>query len=133
MTSVLPATGSATGLRLVAHHDLGGHGDGMQLLLDEPANGLDPEGIRWLRSLLRSLAAQGRTVLVSSHLISEMAQTAEHLVVIGQGRLLAEGTAADLTAAGAAGRDASLEDVFLALTSGVTSYRAAGGGAQGRA
>ncbi len=83
-------------------------GDPGVLLLDEPANGLDPEGIRWLRSLLRSLAAQGRTVLVSSHLISEMAQTAEHLVVIGQGRLLAEGTAADLTAAGAAGRPGCL-------------------------
>jgi len=60
------------------------------LLLDEPVNGLDPEGIRWLRGLLRSLAAEGRAVLVSSHLISEMALTAEHVVIIGKGRLLAD-------------------------------------------
>lgn len=61
-------------------------GDPAVLLLDEPINGLDPEGVHWIRNLLKSLAAQGRTVLVSSHLISEMAQTAERLVVIGQGR-----------------------------------------------
>jgi ABC-2 type transport system ATP-binding protein len=97
-------------------------GDPGVLLLDEPVNGLDPEGIRWLRTLLRDLAAQGRTVLVSSHLISEMALTAERLVVIGQGRLLAEATVAELSA-----RGDSLEDVFLALTSGATSYRAAAG------
>jgi ABC-2 type transport system ATP-binding protein len=97
-------------------------GDPGVLLLDEPVNGLDPEGIRWLRTLLQDLAAQGRTVLVSSHLISEMALTAEHLVVIGQGRLLAEATVAELSAHGD-----SLEDVFLALTSGATSYRAAAG------
>jgi ABC-2 type transport system ATP-binding protein len=60
------------------------------LILDEPVNGLDPDGILWIRTLLRSLAAEGRTVLVSSHLMSEMALTAEHLVVIGQGRLLAD-------------------------------------------
>jgi ABC-2 type transport system ATP-binding protein len=102
-------------------------GDPGVLLLDEPVNGLDPEGIRWLRTLLQSLAAEGRTVLVSSHLISEMALTAEHLVVIGQGRLLAESTVAELSAGGA-----SLEDVFLALTSGATSYRAAAGGPPGR-
>ncbi len=109
-------------------------GDPAVLLLDEPVNGLDPEGIRWLRTLLQSLAAQGRTVLVSSHLISEMALTADHLIVIGQGRLLAEGTVAELlaTVAGATGSPASLEDVFLALTSGATSYRAATGGPQGR-
>ncbi len=97
------------------------------LLLDEPVNGLDPEGIRWLRTLLQSLAGQGRTVLVSSHLISEMALTAEHLVVIGQGRLLAEATVAELSA-----DHASLEEAFLALTSGATSYRSATGGPQGR-
>jgi ABC-2 type transport system ATP-binding protein len=97
-------------------------GDPGVLLLDEPVNGLDPEGIRWLRTLLQDLAAQGRTVLVSSHLISEMALTAERLVVIGQGRLLAEATVAELSAYGD-----SLEDVFLALTSGATSYRAAAG------
>ncbi|MFY1692440.1 ATP-binding cassette domain-containing protein [Plantactinospora sp. WMMB782] len=65
-------------------------GDPPVLLFDEPVNGLDPEGIRWIRELMRGLAAEGRTVLVSSHLMSEMALTAEHLVVIGQGRLLAD-------------------------------------------
>jgi ABC-2 type transport system ATP-binding protein len=60
------------------------------LILDEPVNGLDPEGIRWIRDLLRSLAADGRTVLVSSHLMSEMALTADHVLVIGRGRLLAD-------------------------------------------
>jgi ABC-2 type transport system ATP-binding protein len=65
-------------------------GDPAILILDEPVNGLDPDGVLWVRTLLRSLAAEGRTVLVSSHLMSEMALTAEHLVVIGQGRLLAD-------------------------------------------
>jgi ABC-2 type transport system ATP-binding protein len=65
-------------------------GDPSILILDEPINGLDPDGILWIRNLLRSLAAEGRTVLVSSHLMSEMALTAEHLVVIGRGRLLAD-------------------------------------------
>jgi ABC-2 type transport system ATP-binding protein len=65
-------------------------GDPAVLLLDEPANGLDPEGIRWIRQLLKRLAADGRTVFVSSHLMSEMALTAEHLVVIGRGRLIAD-------------------------------------------
>jgi ABC-2 type transport system ATP-binding protein len=67
-------------------------GDPPVLLLDEPVNGLDPEGIVWLRTLLKDMAAQGRTVFVSSHLMSEMALTAEHLVVIGRGRLLADTT-----------------------------------------
>ncbi|NUW38679.1 ATP-binding cassette domain-containing protein [Nonomuraea rhodomycinica] len=65
-------------------------GDPAVLMLDEPLNGLDPEGIRWLRGLLRSLAAEGRTVLVSSHLMNEMALTADHVVVIGRGRLIAD-------------------------------------------
>ncbi|MFF4753507.1 ABC transporter ATP-binding protein [Streptomyces sp. NPDC002514] len=65
-------------------------GDPRILMFDEPVNGLDPEGIHWIRNLMRSLAAQGRTVFVSSHLMSEMALTADHLVVIGQGRLLAD-------------------------------------------
>ncbi|MFF8946424.1 ABC transporter ATP-binding protein [Streptomyces sp. NPDC014864] len=65
-------------------------GDPRILMFDEPVNGLDPEGIHWIRGLMRSLAAQGRTVFVSSHLMSEMALTADHLVVIGQGRLLAD-------------------------------------------
>ena len=60
-------------------------GDPGVLLFDEPVNGLDPEGIRWVRHLLRGLAAQGRTVLVSSHLMSEMALTAQRLIVIGRG------------------------------------------------
>ncbi len=65
-------------------------GDPEVLLLDEPINGLDPEGIRWVRDLLKDLAAQGRTVFVSSHLMSEMALTAEHLIVVGRGRLIAD-------------------------------------------
>ncbi|GAA3909534.1 ATP-binding cassette domain-containing protein [Actinoplanes auranticolor] len=65
------------------------------LILDEPVNGLDPEGILWIRHLMRGLAAQGRTVFVSSHLMSEMALTAEHLVVVGRGRLIADVSVAD--------------------------------------
>jgi ABC-2 type transport system ATP-binding protein len=65
-------------------------GDPPVLMFDEPVNGLDPEGIRWIRTLMRDLAAEGRTVLVSSHLMSEMALTAQHLLVIGRGRLLAD-------------------------------------------
>ncbi|MFJ8697568.1 ATP-binding cassette domain-containing protein, partial [Streptomyces roseolilacinus] len=71
-------------------------GDPATLVLDEPVNGLDPEGVLWIRTLLRSLAAEGRTVLVSSHLMSEMALTADHLIVIGRGRLLADTTVDDL-------------------------------------
>jgi ABC-2 type transport system ATP-binding protein len=67
-------------------------GDPDVLILDEPANGLDPEGIRWIRNLLRGLAGEGRTVFVSSHLMSEMALTAERLIVVGRGRLIAETT-----------------------------------------
>jgi ABC-2 type transport system ATP-binding protein len=78
-------------------------GDPGLLVLDEPANGLDPEGIVWLRTLVRSLAAEGRGVLISSHLISEMALTADRVVVIGQGRLIAETSVAELSA-GMAGR-----------------------------
>ena len=81
--------------------------------------GLDPEGIRWIRNLLKNLAAQGRTVLISSHLISEVAQTADRLVVIGQGRLLAQTTVAGLSA-----RSNSLEEAFFALTEGSTDYSA---------
>jgi ABC-2 type transport system ATP-binding protein len=65
-------------------------GDPATLVLDEPVNGLDPEGILWIRTLLKDLAAEGRTVLLSSHLMSEMALTAEHLIVIGRGRLIAD-------------------------------------------
>ncbi len=73
-------------------------GDPGVLLFDEPVNGLDPEGIRWVRTLLRRLAGEGRTVFVSSHLMSEMALTADHLVVIGRGRLIAEQPMADFIA-----------------------------------
>ncbi|MCO8269041.1 ABC transporter ATP-binding protein [Actinoplanes sp. TRM 88003] len=72
-------------------------GDPRVLIFDEPINGLDPEGIRWVRDLMRSLAAEGRAVLVSSHLMSEMAQTADHLIVIGRGRLIADTAVSELT------------------------------------
>jgi ABC-2 type transport system ATP-binding protein len=93
------------GLTEVAHNRTGGYSLGMSqrvgvaaamlgdpavLLLDEPVNGLDPEGIQWVRNLMKQLAAEGRTVLVSSHLMSEMAVTADHLIVIGAGRLIAD-------------------------------------------
>ncbi|MDT4894622.1 MAG: type transport system ATP-binding protein [Pseudonocardiales bacterium] len=71
-------------------------GDPPVILCDEPVNGLDPEGILWIRTLLRSLAAEGRTVFVSSHLMSEMELTADHLIVIGQGRLIADASVAEI-------------------------------------
>jgi ABC-2 type transport system ATP-binding protein len=107
------------GLTEVAHQRAGGFslgmgqrlgiaaallGDPSTVILDEPANGLDPEGILWIRTLLRSLAAEGKTVFLSSHLMSEMAQTAEHLVVVGRGRLIADTTVAEIV--GQASRDA---------------------------
>jgi ABC-2 type transport system ATP-binding protein len=73
-------------------------GDPTAVVLDEPVNGLDPDGVLWIRTLLKSLAAEGRTVFVSSHLMSEMAVTAEHLVIIGRGRLLADTTVDELIA-----------------------------------
>ena len=79
-------------------------GDPQTLILDEPVNGLDPDGIRWIRNLLKSLAAEGRTVFVSSHLMSEMAQTAEHLVVVGRGRLIADTSVADFIASSSGNR-----------------------------
>ena len=105
-------------------------GDPPALLLDEPVNGLDPAGIHWIRDLLKTLAGQGRVVFVSSHLISEVALMAEHLVVIGQGRLLADTSVAGLSAGAA-----SLEDAFLQLTGASTDYRghaATSGTAPGR-
>jgi ABC-2 type transport system ATP-binding protein len=86
-------------------------GDPEVLVLDEPANGLDPHGIRWLRDLLRDHADGGATVLVSSHVLSEVALLAERVVVVTRGRLVASGPVAELTAPGV-----SLEDVFLRLT-----------------
>jgi ABC-2 type transport system ATP-binding protein len=100
-----------TGLESVARRRVGGFSLGMKqrlgiaaallgdppvLMFDEPVNGLDPEGIHWIRGFFRELAADGRTVLVSSHLMSEMAQTADHLVIIGRGRLLADVPTAEL-------------------------------------
>ena len=79
-------------------------GDPPVLMLDEPFNGLDPEGIVWMRGFLRALAAEGRSLLVSSHLMSELQDTAGHLVVIGRGRLVADVAVADLLAAAANGR-----------------------------
>jgi ABC-2 type transport system ATP-binding protein len=80
------------------------------LILDEPANGLDPEGVHWLRSLLRGFAAEGGTVLVSSHMLAETAQTVDSVVIIDHGRLIAQEALASLTAHG------DLEDAFLELT-----------------
>jgi ABC-2 type transport system ATP-binding protein len=72
-------------------------GDPGILLFDEPVNGLDPEGILWIRSLLQRLAAEGRTIFISSHLMSEMEETADHVIVIGRGRLIADATMTDFT------------------------------------
>jgi ABC-2 type transport system ATP-binding protein len=83
-------------------------GDPATLLLDEPVNGLDPEGIQWIRNLLKGLAAEGRTVFVSSHLMSEVAMTADHLIVIGRGRLIA---------------DASVEEVVRRASGNVVRVR----------
>ena len=76
-------------------------GDPQVLVLDEPANGLDPQGIRWLRDFLRSLAAEGRTVLVSSHVLAEVAQTVDDVVVIHRGRMVRQGSVSELTTGGA--------------------------------
>ncbi|HEX7293332.1 MAG TPA: ATP-binding cassette domain-containing protein [Solirubrobacterales bacterium] len=94
------------------------------LILDEPANGLDPQGMRWLRDLLREQAAGGRTVLVSSHLLSEVSQTAEDLVVIRDGKLVAQTSLAEFTAGGAGRirvRASNLADLAAALDGGSAS------------
>jgi ABC-2 type transport system ATP-binding protein len=88
-------------------------GDPKILVLDEPVNGLDPRGIRWLRTLLREHAARGGTVLLSSHVLSEAAQTVDDVVVIDDGRLVHQGSMSDLER-----RGESLEDVFFELTGG---------------
>jgi len=74
-------------------------GDPATVILDEPVNGLDPEGVLWVRTLMRRLAAEGRTVLLSSHLMSEMAQTADRLIVLGRGRIVADGPLGDVISA----------------------------------
>jgi ABC-2 type transport system ATP-binding protein len=85
------------------------------LILDEPTNGLDPEGVRWLRGLLRGFAAEGGTVLLSSHLLAEAAQTIDSVVILDHGRLVAQGPLAELTDTGT-GAAQSLEETFLRLT-----------------
>ncbi len=88
-------------------------GDPSVLILDEPLNGLDPEGIRFVRTFLRERARSGRTVLLSSHLMGELAETVDDVVVIDRGRIVATGTLAEVT-----GAHRNLEDAFFALTSG---------------
>lgn len=97
-------------------------GDPGVLILDEPANGLDPEGIAWLRKLLQDHAQQGRTVLFSSHTLPEVEQIAEHVVIISRGRLVRSGPLAELTAG-----QGGLERVFLSLTAVGDSLRPGGG------
>jgi ABC-2 type transport system ATP-binding protein len=96
-------------------------GDPRILILDEPVNGLDPEGIVWIRNLMRDFARGGRSVLVSSHLMSEMAVTADHLVVLGGGRVLANCSVREFVA----GHD-SLESAFMAATTGSLTYQSGG-------
>lgn len=94
-------------------------GDPRTLVLDEPVNGLDPDGVHWVRALMRSFADRGRTVLVSSHLLSEMAVTADHLVVMGRGRLITEGPG------GGRGRARDPVGCAGALTAGRRAHRGA--------
>ena len=116
---------SRTGLASAARRKAGGYSLGMRqrlgiagsllgdppvLMLDEPFNGLDPEGIVWMRSFLRDLAAEGRAVLVSSHLMSELQDTAGHLVVVGRGRVVADTSVAELIAAASGDRIAVRTD-----------------------
>lgn len=98
-------------------------GDPPILMLDEPFNGLDPEGIVWIRGFLRSLAAEGRAVLVSSHLMSELQDTAGHLVVVGRGRVIADKSVAELIAAASSGR---VELRTTARTEAMTALTTAG-------
>ena len=122
-----------TGLAAVAGRRAGGYSLGMRqrlgvaaallgdppvLMFDEPFNGMDPEGIVWLRGFLRSLAAEGRTVLVASHLMRELQDAADHVIVVGHGRVIA-----DSPVAGLVGRWGSLEAAYLSLTSDAVDYR----------
>lgn len=121
------------GLRQAARRRAGGYSLGMRqrlgfaaallgdppvLMLDEPFNGLDPEGIVWIRGLLRSLAAEGRAILVSSHLMSELQDVAGHVVVVGRGRVVADAGVADLI-----GQRATLEEAYLDLTRDAVEFR----------
>ena len=96
-------------------------GDPQTLILDEPVNGLDPEGVQWVRHLARGLAAEGRTVFISSHLMSEMAVTADHLLVIGRGRILADADMDEVIAGGAKERVRVRTDDAEALVSAIGS------------
>ena len=128
-----------TGLESVARRRVGGFSLGMKqrlgiaaallgdppvLMFDEPVNGLDPEGIHWIRQFFKELAAEGRTVLVSSHLMSEMAQTADHLVIIGRGRLIADTSTAQLIESSAR-HDVLLRSPRAAELAGVLAGRGA--------
>jgi ABC-2 type transport system ATP-binding protein len=93
-------------------------GDPQVLILDEPANGLDPEGIAWLRRLLRGLATDGRTILVSSHVLSEVAQTADRVVIINEGRLRYAGSLRELGGDAVSARTTEVEQLHAALTRG---------------
>jgi ABC-2 type transport system ATP-binding protein len=127
------------GLEAVARRRAGGYSLGMRqrlgiaaallgdpavLMFDEPVNGMDPEGIIWMRGFLRSLAAQGRAVLVSSHLMGELEDTADHVVVVGRGRVIADTSVAELLA-----HHATLEQAYLKLTKDAVDFRAEGPGA----
>jgi ABC-2 type transport system ATP-binding protein len=94
-------------------------GDPELLVLDEPANGLDPEGVRWLRDFLHAFAAEGRTAFVSSHLLAEVAQTVDRVVIVDHGRLVLAAPLCEVT--GSEPEPSSLEDVFLELTAGTRS------------
>ncbi|WP_102510683.1 ATP-binding cassette domain-containing protein [Sanguibacter massiliensis] len=93
-------------------------GDPEVVVLDEPANGLDPMGIRWMRTLLRDFASEGRTVLLSSHLLTEMQTVCDDVVVVGHGRVLAQGTTASFVES-----DGNLEEAFVRLTAGTDRER----------
>ncbi|WP_040799361.1 ABC transporter ATP-binding protein [Nocardia higoensis] len=112
-------------------------GDPKVLLFDEPVNGLDPEGILWIRRFMQRLAAEGRTVLVSSHLLSEMAQTAEHLVVIGRGKLISDTTTKEFIERASEQsvrvRSPQLDELRSVLTSENLTVREDGAGADGPA
>jgi ABC-2 type transport system ATP-binding protein len=124
---------SLTGLEAVAGQRAGGYSLGMRqrlgvaaallgdppvLMFDEPFNGMDPEGIVWLRGFLRSLAADGRTVLVASHLMSELQEAADHVVIVGRGRVVTDSPVTALVA-----RWRSLENAYLTLTKDDVDYR----------
>ena len=104
-------------------------GDPSTLILDEPVNGLDPDGVLWVRRLVRELAAEGRTVLLSSHLMHELALCADRVVIIGRGRLLADAPVQEIVDRTGSG---SLEEAYLQLTSDAVEYRtdATAGGAR---